>query len=66
MSEYKRKCEKKMREMKERYTEDTDSKDGVISGLRDQLVEKSNYLESEISKLKEIVRRFKRDSHLLL
>ena len=55
-----------MREMKERYTEDTDSKDGVISGLREQLVEKSNYLESEISKLKEIVRRFKRDSHLLL
>ena len=56
IAEFKRKCEKKMKDMKERYKEDIDAKDNIIAGLRAELVEKNDAFENESEKLKEMVR----------
>ena len=55
IAEFKKKCEKKMKDMKDRYKEDIENKDTVISDLRAELVEKNDSFEKETEKLKEMV-----------
>ena len=58
IAEFKKKCEKKMKDMKDRYKEDIENKDSVISDLRTELVERNDSFEKETEKLKEMVSCF--------
>ena len=55
-----------MKEMKDRYKEDTDTKDNTISGLRNELIERNNTFDNETRKLKETVRKNFKLCYLLL
>ena len=55
-----------MKDMKERYKEDLENKDTVISDLRSELVEKNDSFEKETEKLKEMVSWFYIYCYILL
>ena len=55
IAEFKKKREKKMKDMKERYKDDIETKETIISDMKTEIVKKNESHEKENEKLKEMV-----------
>ena len=57
IAEFKRKCEKKVKEIKEKYREEVEEKDKTAAQLQEDILNSTVTTNQEMEKLKEAVRK---------